>query len=157
MLENLEIVESIVLIVSVIIALSQYITNLHRERKRKEVGTYDALDNKFIEFQLICLEKPYLDIFDIPDKTPLKLTEEQKKEELVALSILMALFERAYLMYKNTDFKGGTGQWEGWNEVMDRYTQRDNFIKAWEKNGFGWDKEFEALINRKINKGRKNG
>ncbi len=74
----------------------------------------------------------------------------KKKEELIAFSVLLSMFERAYLMYKQTNFKGGRGQWEGWNEVMDSYAERKNFINAWKLNGFGWDKDFEDLINKKI-------
>ncbi len=148
--ENLDKIQSVVIIISVITALIQYMVNIRKERNAKELGTYDSLDNKFIEFQLLCLEKSYLDIFDVPDKNPIILNESQKKEEMIAFSILLAMFERAYLMYKRTNFKGGKGQWLGWNEVMDCYAKRDNFRIAWETNGFGWDKDFEDLINAKI-------
>ncbi len=81
-LNKLESIESVVIIISVIVALFQYIVNEKKDRRSKEIGTYDSLDNKFIEFQLLCMEKPYLDIFDVPDKVPAKLNDEQKKRRI---------------------------------------------------------------------------
>ncbi|MFO7887005.1 MAG: hypothetical protein R6U59_01705 [Eubacteriales bacterium] len=149
-----EAISYLVVIGSIPTAVYSYYKAKKKEISDREYGTFDSLDDKFIEFQLICMEKPYLDIFDVPDENPIKLTSIQKKEELVAYSILFAIFERAFVMYKERSFKDKSKQWDGWVEVMELYVQRDNFLNAWEKNGFGWDCEFQEFINSMIAKNK---
>lgn len=146
----LESISYLIVIASIPTAIfSYYITN-KKEREDREFGTFDSLDDKFIEFQLLCLDKPYLNIFDVEDEHPVVLTALQKKEELIAYSVLFAIFERAYVMYKARGFHKHNSQWQGWVEVMHVYVQRQNYRDAWAVNGFGWDGEFEAYMNQLI-------
>ncbi|MEM2089827.1 MAG: hypothetical protein QXL88_01915, partial [Candidatus Pacearchaeota archaeon] len=107
----LEILSYIVIILGIPWAIYEFLENKRRERIEREYGTYDALDEKFIEFQNLCLQYPYLDVFDLPDKNPVKLNERQKKEELIAFSILFSIFERAFLMYYNQPSEIRKRQW----------------------------------------------
>ena len=127
------------------IAIINYIHTEKQNRLDRAYGTYDALDDKYIDFMRLCMEKPYLNIFDIEHEDPVKLTPAQKHEELVAFSILSAIFERAYIMYRERDVDEG-GQWDGWFITIKDYCRRDNFVDYWYKNGFGWDQRFEELI-----------
>lgn len=144
----LESLSYLIVIASIPTAIFSYIITNKKERKDREFGTFDSLDDKFIEFQLLCLEKPYLNIFDVEDEHPVALTTLQKKEEVIAYSVLFAIFERAFVMYKARGFNKYNVQWQGWVEVMNVYAQRDNYRDAWAVNGFGWDGEFEAFMNK---------
>ncbi|MEX5281947.1 hypothetical protein [Nitrospira tepida] len=95
----LEELSFLIVLVGVPIGLIQYFRAVKKEQIDREYGTYNALDEKFLEFQNMCLAHPDLDIFDVPDKTPGTLTAEQQKKELIAFTILFSIFERAYLMY----------------------------------------------------------
>jgi len=146
----LEAISYVIVIASIPTAIISYYVTNKKEREAIEYGTFDSLDDKFIEFQLLCLEKPYLNIFDVEDEHPAVLTPEQKKEELIAYSVLFAIFERAYVMYKARGFRKSESQWKGWVEVMHVYAQRGNYREAWTLNGFGWDTNFEVFMNRLI-------
>lgn len=147
-----EVLSYLIIIFSVPTAIFTYARSNKIEQSMREFGTFDLIDSKFIEFQQLCLEKPYLDIFDIEDKEPIQLTPLQKKEEIIAFGILFSLFERAYVMYKSRNFDKYSGQWEGWIEVMEEYAKRENFREAWLINGFGWDKDFQSYLNDIIEK-----
>ena len=94
------------------LAYFQYIRTSRKERRDREYGTYNALDEKYLEFQKLCLEHPYLNIFDIPDKEPQKLNEKQEKEELILLTMLFSIFERAYLLYSDQTSAIKKKQWQ---------------------------------------------
>lgn len=145
-----EVLSYLIIIFSVPTAIFTYIKSNKIERAMREFGTFDLIDSKFIDFQLLCMEKPYLNIFDVEDTNPVVLTELQKKEEIIAYGILFSLFERAYVMYRSRSFDKYSGQWEGWIEVMEEYSKRDNFRNAWYMNGFGWDKDFQNFLSLTI-------
>lgn len=144
----------ITVLIGVPLAIVKYFKSVKEDKIEKQYDTYDALDEKYIEFQKLCLSKPYLNVFDIDDGLNIELTPIQKKEEIIAYSILISIFERAYIMYERKKNNEGN-QWEGWLENIIDYCKRDNFVKAWEKNGWGWDSGFETLINRLIKENNK--
>ena len=146
----LDIINKLILIIGVPIAIWKYIKSKEKERKDREYGTYNSLDEKFIEYQRICLSKPYLDVFDVPDKSPGELTEEQRKEELIIFSILFSIFERAFLLYSDGTSRIKKNQWTGWHQYIEAYCYRANFLKAWSKSGSTFDLEFQAFMEKLI-------
>jgi len=128
------------------VAITQYRRTKHREQQDREYGTYNALDEKYLQFQTMCFEHPELDIFDVPDTAPKVLSDEQAKQELIAFTQLISIFERAFLMYHDQSTKIKIAQWTGWDEYIRHYCQRQNFIYAWEMNGTTFDLDFENYM-----------
>ena len=151
----ISLISELIVLIGAPLAIFNYINSVKQERIDRQYGTYDALDDKYIDFQKMCLEKPYLNVFDIDDELCTELTPLQKKEEIIAYSILIAIFERAYIMYHERGNNEGD-QWEGWLSNIEDYCRRENFVIAWEKNGWGWDIRFEKLIKNLIEKNFKN-
>jgi hypothetical protein len=118
----------------------------------KEYGTYNALDEKFIEFQKLCLAYPYLDIFDVRDPDPEQLDKDKKKEELIAFTMLFSIFERAFIMYRNQDNEIKRQQWTGWDDYIKSFCKRKNFRDAWEKSGTTFDVKFTEYMNEILKK-----
>ena len=100
-------------------------------------------------FLRVCLERPYLDVFDIADDAPALLTPEQKKEELIAFTILFSVFERAYLTYCRhpQSSQSRQSQWPGWEAFIRTYARRSNFREAFLKSGNTFDERFEKYMN----------
>ncbi|MDQ6972865.1 MAG: hypothetical protein Q9M30_09460 [Mariprofundaceae bacterium] len=122
-----------------------FIYQFNLERKDREYGTFDSLDDKYTEFQEICMQYPELNIHDIPFEKDQSIskTDLKNKQEEAALWILMSIFERAYLMYKRHSRKSREGQFDGWVHQMELWYRRDNFQSAWQKLDVGdYDKEF---------------
>ena len=149
----LEALSFLVVLLGVPIGIVQYFRTVKREQLDREYGTYNALDEKFLEFQNLCLENPDLDIFDVPDKTSGTLTPEQQKKELIAFTILFSIFERAYLMYHDQSTAIKQKQWTGWDEYIQDFCKRENFKRAWLESGATFDKDFEQYVQRFVQEG----
>src|SRR5687768_10589259 len=117
----LELASYIVVVLGVPLGLYQYYRATVRERQEREARVYDAVSASYLDFQRTCLQYPYLDVFDIPDSSPAPLTPTQQKEELIAFSILFAIFERAYLLHLQNKTAITHAQWRGWDQHVRNY------------------------------------
>ena len=143
----LEVLATIVVLGGVPFGLYKYVDAVKKEQRDREHGTYNALDEKYIMYQEVCLKNPKLDIFDIPDAQPASLNPEEKKKEVIAFTILMSIFERSFLMYSDKSDSIKEQQWQGWEEYITKFASRDNFKKAWEISGETFDTRFEEFMN----------
>ncbi len=155
LLDYLDAIGKTVVILGLPLAYFQYKRTKRKEKKDREYGTYNALDEKYLEFQKLCLDHPYLNIFDIPDKAPEKLNAKQEKEELILLTMLFSIFERAYLLYSDQYSDIKKKQWVGWDSYIKSYCKRENFLRAWEVSGSTFDTDFEKYMEMNIEEGKK--
>lgn len=137
----------VVTLLGVPAAIFIYSREQRLQREEREYGTYDALDEKYIELQQLCIEYPELDIFDTPYKTPRKLTEEQEKQEEAIILIRISIFERAFLMYQRTPSKAKSDQWQGWEDEIKEWLERKNFREVWNIHAPYYDKRFFKYFN----------
>ncbi len=142
----LEIANKCVVLLGLPLAYFQYRKNVKKERRDREYGTYNALDEKYLEFQKLCLDHPNLNIFDIPDSEDKILTKKETKEELILFTMLFSIFERAYLLYSDQNTSIKKKQWNGWDSYIRTYCERDNFLYAWEISGSTFDTDFERYM-----------
>lgn len=147
---ELDALAHLVVLIGVPTGLLQFYLKTRKERHDREYGTYNALDEKYLEFQRLCLDKPRLDVFDIPDPKPVDLTPEEKKQELVAFTLLFSIFERSFLMYKDQSKKVRDKQWTGWQDYLVSYCRRENFRQAWRISGNTFDQEFHDHMTKTL-------
>ncbi|NOR51566.1 MAG: hypothetical protein GQ470_03005 [Gammaproteobacteria bacterium] len=119
-------------------------------RDEREYGTYDALDDKYIELQQLCLEYSELDIFDTPYEESRKLTPEQEKQEEAILLIRISIFERAFLMYQRAPSKVKRDQWDGWDIEIKEWLERKNFRAIWDIHNSYYDQAFAKYFNQHL-------
>lgn len=150
LLDYLDAISKIVIILGLPLAFIQYKITKRKEKRDREYGTYNALDEKYLEYQRLCLRFPYLDIFDLPDKKPRELDEIQKKEELILFTMLFSIFERSYLLYIDQYSRIKKKQWIGWDTYIKSFCQRENFLRAWKASGSTFDTEFEKYMEETI-------
>ena len=112
----------------------------------RELGTYNALDEKYIEYQQICMKHPGLDVFDVPHPSPPALSPEDERKQLILFTVLMSIFERAFLMYRDQATSVKQRQWEGWDAYIQSFCQRENFRQAWKISGTTFDTDFQAYM-----------
>lgn len=73
------------------------------------------------------------------------------KREEAALWILMALFERAFLMYQRHPRKVRRSQFDGWVTQMRQWGERENFRRAWAMLEPGdYDRDFMRWFQSEI-------
>lgn len=128
--------------------LISYLTNQWAERKRAEYGTYDALDEKYVDFQKLAIQFPKLDIADSPlPEPPKNLTDEEIAIRRTLYQILLATFERAYLMYRDKGDSVRARQWKGWDDYLEAYCDRSAFVDAY-FNGTSPTADYSATFDR---------
>ena len=114
-------------LIGIPIGIGLYVVNKRKERLEREYGTYDALDNKYIDYLRLCLANPDLDVADTPRRDMPGLSPEQQHRELVIFSILISIMERAYLMYEDKSGRVRRDQWAGWDAYIRDWSLRTNF------------------------------
>ncbi len=143
-----QIVQYLVFIIGIPITIYKYITSKKREQYDREYGTYDALDREFKEYSKLCIDHPDLDVSGYPNENPPKYTPAQKKQERIMFSILCSLFERAYLMFKDTTSTARRRRWTGWIGYFHDFSTRDNFRSWWKQYGGEYDTKFVGYFQQ---------
>jgi len=146
----LESLSYIALLVGIPFGIYQYYRAKKREQLDREYGTYNSLDEKYLEFLNLCFQHPQLNIFDIPDETPDKVDTQQLKQELIAFTILFSILERAFLMYHDQSTEIKRKQWSGWEEYIGDYCLRENFRSAWLINGKSFDLDYQSYMEGRM-------
>ncbi len=133
------------------VAIAVFVFNKSRERFDRRYGSYNNLDEKYLDYLKLCLQNPSLDVFDVPLSSH-RSRPQDKRKELQMFSMLIAIFERAYLMHRNVIERLVTqrSQWKGWKSYMEDWTSRRNFRLAWKRLSGQFDKRFESFINDQL-------
>lgn len=134
--------------VGIPVAIVLFFVEKRRERSEREYGTYNSLDEKYLEYLKVCLAHPNLDVFDVAREG--EHTRAVTREEEIIYTMLIAIFERAYLLYEDKSEKVRTQQWAGWDRYMDAWAARPKFRAAWERLGQQFEMRFCADIDRRI-------
>jgi len=140
----------VVTIIGLPVAIISYFREQRALRDEREYGTYDVLDDKYIELQQLCLEHPRLDIFDTAFSSPNELNEGEQKQQEAILLIRISIFERAYLMYQRSTRKGKANQWLGWEVEINEWLARKNFLDVWHDQKEYYDQEFVEYFDANI-------
>jgi len=143
-----ELLSYVAILLGIPAGLCQYYRSVKKEQQDREYGTYNALDEKYLQFLTLCFKHPELDVFEVPDAAPRPLDETQKKQELIALTMLISICERAFLMYSDQSTAVKRRQWSGWDGFIREYCRRENFRRALARAGGGFDLGFEEYIRR---------
>lgn len=131
-----------------VISMRTFFNERKKEHLEREYGTFDSLDNKYVEFMYACSQYPNLDLFS----EPLGSTRVASKEDLITeralYSVLISIFERAFVMFER---RAGDElrdlQYIGWIECMRSYCMRQSFINEWNKIGNQFDDDFQKKLN----------
>ena len=148
--DYLEMATYMVTILGVPAAIIVYFREKEKERNDREYGTYDALDDKYIEFLKLCLENKDLEIQAGKRLNIVELTQEQKIRSLIIYEILICLLERAFLMYKRHSSSIREGQWTGWDAYVTDWMKNENFREIWNSElNHQYDSDFLSYMNCK--------
>jgi hypothetical protein len=142
----LEALSYLTVIIGLPTAVIQYRHKTQKEQADREYGTYNALDEKYLEYLRLCYESPGLDVFDVADTSPSVPNEQDAKRELIAFTILFSIFERAFLMYHEQSDEIRQRQWTGWFDYIQQFCRRENFQRAWRISGATFDLDFQHFM-----------
>jgi hypothetical protein len=132
------------------LALIGYLRAKRAEQREREYKAYDELDNKFLDYQKLALQHD-LDLLDLPDAS-LYLSGDRlrKKHELVTASCGFALFQRAFLMFRDQSGEIERRQWRGWERLLTSFLSRLSAQDAWQVCKLHFDTAFQAFVDDKL-------
>jgi hypothetical protein len=144
-LENWELMSYVVTVIGLPLAISVFIFEQRKERDNEEEEVYQLLSDNYQDFLKIALEHPDLHIFAI-EETP-ALTVEQRERMFIIFSMLISLFERAYLLlYEEKMSLKQLRRWRSWEDYMGEWCNRADFRAALPALLNGEDPAFSGYI-----------
>jgi hypothetical protein len=146
-LETWELLSYVVTVVGLPLAIYVFIFEQRKERDSEEEEVYQLLSDNYQEFLRIALEHPDLRLF-ASEETP-ALSVEQRERMFIIFSMLISLFERAYLLlYEDGMKEKQLRRWRSWEDYMGEWCSRADFRSALPALLRGEDPEFSAYIQK---------
>lgn len=149
-LETWEMLSYVVTVIGLPLAISVFIFEQRKERNNEEEEVYQLLSDNYQEFLKITLENPDLRLFSIEETAA--LSAEQRERMFIIFSMLISLFERAYLlMYEDKMTEKQLRRWRSWEDYMGEWCQRSDFRASLPVLLRGEDPEFSVYIQKLSN------
>lgn len=146
-LESWELLSYVVTVIGLPLAISVFIFEQRKERNNEEEEVYQLLSDNYQDFLKIALEHPDLRLF-ASEETP-ALTEEQSERMFIIFSMLISLFERAYLLlYEDNMKEKQLRRWRSWEDYMGEWCNRADFRASLPALLRGEDPEFAEYIQK---------
>ena len=145
MLETWELLSYVVTVVGLPMAILVYLLEQRQERLNDEDDVYERLSRNYQDFLQLALDHPDLKLLS-PTHTP-NLTPEQEERMQAIFAMLIALFERAYLLLYEKGLKGKElRRWRSWEDFMQEWCEREDFRNSLPALIRGEDPEFANYI-----------
>jgi len=140
-----ELLSYVVTVIGLPLAIAVFFIQQRKERQNEEEAVYESVSDNYQDFLRIVLEHPDLHLFSM-NKTP-QLTEEQAERMMVIFSMLISLFERAYmLLYDEGAHPAKQRRWRSWEDYMREWCAREDFRDSLGALLAGEDPDFCAYI-----------
>jgi hypothetical protein len=148
-LETFELLSYVVTVVGLPLAISVFVFEQRKERNNEEEEVYQLLSDNYQQFLRVALEHPDLRLF-ASEETP-ALSEEQRERMFIIFSMLISLFERAYLLlYEDDMTEKQLRRWRSWEDYMGEWCNRADFRASLPALLRGEDPEFANYIQKLV-------
>ncbi len=142
-----EILSFIVTVIGLPVAIGVFLWEQRRERENDEEEEYQLLADAYNDFLKVVLDNS--DLHLRTNASTENLSSEQEERMLVIFDMLIALFERAYLVAYQPDMSGAKARrWNSWDDYMREWCRREDFHKRLPDLLRGEDPAFSAYILR---------
>jgi len=142
-----ELLSYVVTVLGLPLAIGVFLYEKRRERAAEEAEVYEALSSNYHDFLRLALDNP-----DLRLMSKLRtgdLTDVQRERMIAIFGLLIATFERAYLLLYDTDLTGKEARrWRSWEDFMQEWCGREDFREAMPQLLQGEDPEFAAYLRR---------
>lgn len=146
-IETWELLSYIVTTIALPLAIVVFLYEQKKERDNEEEAVYQLLSDNYQDFLKIALDHPDLRLFSTK-QTP-ELSTEQRDRMLIIFSMLISLFERAYLLlYEPRMAAKPLRRWLSWEDYMREWCRREDFRASLPALLPGEDPEFVLYIRK---------
>jgi len=126
-------------------AIFLFLFEQRKERDSEDEEAYQLLQNAYNDFLKIVLNNPDLQLRSTTKSQ--NLNDEQRERTLIIYEMLIALFERAYIVSYEDDLKGvALRRWNSWDDYMREWCRREDFYYLLPQLLRGEDPDFAAYI-----------
>ena len=143
-----ELLSYVVTVFGLPMAIFVFVTERRREHQQEEEELYQQLSDDYTGFMKLVLENADLRLLQRGGPLP-QLAEEQVERRLALFNILVALFERAYLLVYEPKMSLQTARlWQSWEDFMREWCRRADFRAELPVLLNGEDPDFATHIAR---------
>lgn len=126
-------------------AIFLFLYEQRKERDSEDEEAYQLLQDAYNDFLKIVLDNPDLQLRSANSHTD--LSEEQRERALIIFEMLIALFERAYIVSYEPDLRGlPLRRWGSWDDYMREWCRRADFYYLLPQLLRGEDEDFASYI-----------
>jgi hypothetical protein len=145
-LEWWEMASYVVTVVGLPFAILVFMLEQRKQRQADQEEIYQRLSDEYREFLKLVIDNPDLQLLRRTPGNP-TLTAEQHERRRAIFEILIALFERAYLLVYEERMDANTARlWSSWEDYMREWCSRDDFRAALPDLLQGEDPDFQKHI-----------
>lgn len=146
-LELWELLSYVVTVVGLPLAIAVFLYEQRKERENEEEEVFQLLSDNYQDFLKIALENPDLKLFSMQEAEG--LDEEQLERKRIIFTMLVSLFERAYLLlYEDNMAAKQQRRWSSWEDYLQEWCMRPDFRQALPDLLGGEDPEFVDYLMR---------
>ena len=118
-----------------------------KQRQTDEEELHLQLSDDYTDFLKLVLENSDLQLLRKDNNSSYELNSEQKERRFAIFGILIAIFERAYLLvYEEKMSKQTTRLWKSWEDFMGEWCRRKDFRSELPRLLEGEDDEFASHL-----------
>lgn len=144
-IETWELLSYIVTVLGLPLAMAVFLYEKRKERAAEEEEVYETLASSYQDFLRLALENPDLRL--LSKARTGELNEEQRERMRAIFGMLVAIFERAYLLLYEPDLSGKEARrWRSWEDFMQEWCGRDDFRELMPELLHGEDPEFAGYL-----------
>ncbi|HEY8608672.1 MAG TPA: hypothetical protein VIM12_16285 [Noviherbaspirillum sp.] len=128
-------------------AIFLFLYEQRKERDAEDEEAYQLLQNAYNDFLKIVLDNPDLKLRSNTMRPD--LNDEQRERTIIIFEMLIALFERAYIVSYEEELSGvALRRWNSWDDYMREWCRREDFYYLLPQLLRGEDPDFAAYIRR---------
>jgi hypothetical protein len=125
-LETWELLSYMVTVIGLPLAIFVFLFEQRKERENEEESVYQLLSDNYQDFLKVALDNPDLKLFSHEMMTP--LNDEQQERLLIIFTMLVSLFERAYLLlYEDAMSSKQARRWNSWEDYIFEWCRKPHF------------------------------
>lgn len=146
-METWELLSYVVTVFGLPLAIFIFIYEKRQERENDDEEIYVQLSEAYTDFLKLVIANPDLRLRSLA--APISYSAEQRERVYAIFEILVALFERAYiLIYEENLSANELRRWRSWEDYMREWCRRADFRDMLARLLEGEDADFAAYIRR---------
>lgn len=145
-IETWELLSYVVTVVGLPLAIGIFFYEQRKERENEEEEVYQLVSDNYQDFLKTALQNSDLQLFSRDVASA--LSPEQRERRLIIFSMLVSLFERAYLLLHEDEMTASQARrWRSWEDYMRDWCMSRDFREALPELLKGEDPEFAHYLS----------